>query len=283
MQEKQVDDIVEAESSKEASAKIKKEIAKTEAWCLDCDSITFQEFEKQLIPKIFVIGKLFILLFLTMREEHYKETHPNVETDYKNQGPNSRTFACFFGSLRYWRSYFYNLSASGGYYPLDIELGLTQDSFSMVVQSYAIRLATKVSYAQTVLLLIMFLRWSPAQKTVEETVLGFGKHTTDWFESQPAPEDDGEVLIIQIDSKAIPTAKDEELAKRRGKRKPNPHTGSQRHRGRAARKCRGKKNRRKKGDKSKNGKMATVVVMYTLKLHGDCTLEGPVNKKVYAS
>ena len=65
--------------------------------------------------------------------------------------------------------------------------------------------------------------------------------------------------------------------------KANPHPGSQRHRSRAARKNRYKKKRRKKGDKSKNGKMATIVVMYTLKRSEDGTLEGPINKSVYAS
>lgn len=283
MSEEPVDDIVEAESSEEAIAKINEKITEIIAWALDSRSITFLEFEQQLIPQIFILGRLFILLFLSMREEQYRETHPNVEANYKNQGPKPRILGCFFGNLRYWRSYLYNLSGNGGYYPLDIELGLTQDGFSMLVQSYAIRLAGKVSYAQTVGLLTLFLHWSPSQKTVEETVLGFGKHTTDWFEFQSAPEDDGEVLVIQIDSKATPTATDEELVKRRGKRKANQHSGSQRHRSKAARKNRSKKKRRKKGDKSKNGKMATIVVMYTLKRSADGTLEGPVNKKVYAS
>lgn len=283
MSDQPVDDIVEAKSPEEAIIKINEEIVKIIAWILKCKTINFYEFEQNLIPKMRVVGKQLVLLFLCMREEHYINSHPDVEIDYKNQGPKSRIFACFFGRLRYWRSYMYNLAGNGGYYPLDIELGLTQDSFSMLVQSYAIKLATKVSYAQTVVLLTMFLRWSPSQRTIEETVLGFGRHTNDWFESQPAPEDDGEVLIIQIDSKAIPTATDEELKKRRGKRKVNPHSGSQRHRNRAARKNRYKKKRRKKGDKSKNGKMATIVVMYTLKLCSDGTLEGPINKKVYAS
>jgi hypothetical protein len=114
-------------------------------------------------------------------------------------------------------------------------------------------------------------------------VLGLGKHTCQWFESAPAPEDDGEVLIIQIDSKGTPTATEGELEKRRGKRKKNPHKGSQRHRGRADRKRNGPKKRKKKGDKSKNAKMATIVVMYTLKKGDDGSLEGPVNRKVYAS
>ena len=114
-------------------------------------------------------------------------------------------------------------------------------------------------------------------------VLGLGRHTGDWFESAPAPEGDGEVLVIQIDSKATPTATEEELEKRRGPRRENPHPGSQRHRRREARKRRGSRKRRKKGNKSKNGKMATIVTMYTLKMSADGTLEGPINKKVYAS
>jgi len=150
---------------------------------------------------------------------------------------------------------------------LDVELGLTGDGFSMLIQSLATRIATKMSYAQAVAALTMFLHWSPAQDNIESMVLGLGKHMGAWFEAAPAPEGNGEVLVIQIDSKATPT--EAELEKRRGKRVPNPHPGSQRHRGRAARQQRGSKKRRKKGDKAKNGKMATIGVLYTLRRSAD--------------
>jgi len=153
----------------------------------------------------------------------------------------------------------------------------------MLLRSYAAKLATKMSYAQVVGVLSMFLRWSPCQKTIEEMVLGLGRHTQEWFEFMPAPQGDGDVLVILFDSKGTPTATDEELAKRRWARKPNAHRGSQRHRRKDARKRRGRKKRKKKGDKSKNAKMATIVVMYTLRRAADGTLEGPINKKVYAS
>ena len=78
MSEKQADDIVEAGSSTEALAKINEETANLIAWSLSSSSITFQEFEEQLMPKMFVLGRLFVLLFLCMREEHYKETHPDA-------------------------------------------------------------------------------------------------------------------------------------------------------------------------------------------------------------
>jgi hypothetical protein len=248
-----------------------------------CKALTFKDFEEQLFPKVFEVGRLFASLFLCMRNEHWQDTHTVNRADYRPQGPNDRILGTVFGKLRYWRTYLYSVTGSGGYYPLDIELGLTLDGFSMLVRSYAVRIATKMSYAQSVVILSMLLQWSPCQKTIEEMVLGLGKHTSEWFESAPKPEGDGNVLIIQIDSKASPTATEEELAKRRGKRSDNPHIGSKRHRGKAKRKCRGSKKRRKKGDKSKNGKMATIVVIYTLKLSEDGSLEGPVNKKVYAS
>jgi hypothetical protein len=104
------------------------------------------------------------------------------------------------------------------------------------------------------------------------------------MEQCPAPEEEGEVLVIEIDGKAIPTATAEELAKRRGPRQRHAKgcaCGCQRHRGQ--RKRRGKKRkRRRKGDKSKNGRSATLVVMYTLKRGPDGLLHGPLNKKVWA-
>lgn len=250
---------------------------------MTCSNSSFLEFEHQLIPQVYELGRLFISLFLWMREGHWQGNHPAVEEGLKRQGLKDRLIGTVFGKVRYWRTYIYRGKYEGGYYPLDIELGLPWDGFSMLVRSYAVRLATKMSYAQCVAVLSTFLQWSPCQKTVEEMVLGFGKHTSQWFESAPAPENDGEVLIVQIDSKATPTATEQELQKRRGKRADNLHPGSQRHRGKAARKRRGSKKRKKKGDKSKNGKMSTIVVMYTLKRSDGGLLEGPINKKVYAS
>ena len=253
------------------------------AWIYTCKEMSFMGFEQQVLSKVFELGNLFILLFLCMRHEQWNSTHTVEDAQYKRQGSRERILGTVFGKVRYWRTYLHKVTGTGGYYPLDIELGLPLDGFSMVVRSYAARIATKMSYAQSVILLNMFLQWSPCQKTIEEMVLGLGRHTAPWFETAPVPEDEGDVLVIQIDSKASPTATDEELAKRRGKRVDNAQCGSQRHRGREKRQRRGSKKRRKKGDKSKNGKMATIVVMYTLKRNAKGDLEGPINKRVYAS
>jgi hypothetical protein len=262
---------------------ISKQVADIISWVKTCKSIEFLKFEKQLLVKVYDLGRLFISLFLCMRQAHWEFTHSEGKFDGKRQGAKGRLIGTVFGKVRYFRTYIYRGKIEGGYYPLDLELGLPWDGFSMQVRSYACRLATKMSYAQCVLVLSTFLGWSPSQKTIEEMVLGLGQHSGQWFESAPAPENDGDVLVVQIDSKGTPTATQEELKRRRGKRVANAHPGSQRHRGKAARKRRGSKKRKKKGDKSKNAKMATIVVMYSLRRSDDGLLEGPINKKVYAS
>jgi hypothetical protein len=262
-------------------ANLTQEVNALVAWVLTGKTLTFLAFETQLVVRVLALGQLFVQLFLSLREAQFQAEHPQPAPGYQPQGPDSRLLGTFFGKVRYERSYWYR--PGGSYYPLDIELGLTRDGLSGWVESCAARIATKVSYAQTVLILSLFLHWSPAQESIEEVVLGLGRHTAAWFESAPAPEGDGEVLVIQFDSKATPTATEAELEKRRGPRAANAHPGSQRHRGRVARQQRGSKPRRAKGDKAKNGKMATIAVMYTLRKSADGMLEGPVNKKAYAS
>src|SRR3989475_8108161 len=111
-----------------------------------------------------------------------------------------------------------------------------------------------------------------------------GKDSGAYMEQAQAPTDDGEIFIIEVDGKATPTATEDELQKRRGNRHPKPHAcGGARHRGQAKRACRGKKKRRKPGDKSKNGRSITLVVMYTLKRGDDGRLHGPIHKRVWGS
>jgi hypothetical protein len=131
------------------------------------------------------------------------------------------------------------------------------------------------------------LGWSPATETIEQVVLGLGRSAAPFMKQLEPPSADGDVLIIEIDGKCPPTATQAELDKRRGKRKARHGTecpcGCQRHRGQAKRRARSPKKRRKKGDKSKNGKEVVVVVMYTLKRGDDGKLHGPIHKKLYAT
>ena len=182
------DDVTAAPTVEEVKASITQEVRDLMTWVLTCQSLTFFAFEAQLVLKVLALGRLLIQLFLCMREEQFQATRPQPQPGYKQLGPNGRWLGTFFGKVRYWRTYFYR--EGNGYYPLDVELGLTRDGFSMLLRSYATRIATKVSYAQATLILSLFLHWTPAQESIEGMVLGLGQHTAAWFESAPAPVGD---------------------------------------------------------------------------------------------
>jgi hypothetical protein len=252
-------------------------------------------WEPRLVTGVLSLGLLLMHLFLRRADEVLAERLGGEVvrrgTRYVKRPRQGRRMGTFFGKLKYFRTYFAPSDepadgAPRGIYPVDDALGLGEDGFTMTVVSLASRLATKMPFDAAAAMLALFLRWSPAKKTIEELVLGLGTQAHEYQAEAPAPEGDGEVLVIQPDSKGIPTAMEEELRRRRGKRKPNPHPESKRHRGRAKRRARGPRPRRKPGDKSKNARMATLVVMYTLKRvveNGVVKLLGPLNLKVHAS
>lgn len=249
---------------------------------------TFKAFETALIPKVFELARLLIALFLFLGEERDRLTECEVEVagqKFRRRPAQPRNLNTFFGVVRYWRTYLLGRATAGvrrGFHPLDAKLGLTADRLSLNLLSLATRLATKLTYAQTQVVLGWFLLQSPSTEVIEQAVLGLGRRTGEWFQSGPPPEGDGDVLVMQYDSKASPTATETELARRRGKRRRKKRARSPRHRGRERRARYGSKPRREKGDKSKNGKAATMVVMYTLKRSGRDLL-GPINRWVYAS
>jgi len=260
-------------------------------WIKDqaCEPRKFIGVETALVSRVFALGRLLVRLYLAIREARVAESLPaRVRVDgqwYERRPAQRRWLGMFFGKVSYWRSYLLPEGRKGhGFHPLDKELGLTADRFSLHVVSMACRLAVQVPFEQARRLLQRFLGWAPAHKVIEQMVLGLGAYADRYFETMPAPAGDGEVLVTQIDLKCIPTATARELKRRRGKRRVNRHPESARHRGRQKRHRYGPKRRRRKGDKSKNGKGATLVVQYTLRVSPeDGLLLGPINKVVYAS
>jgi len=255
------------------------------------DEVRFREAERSIQQLIFGVGRALLMLFLAVREQRLLESAPIggrfewLGRTYRTAPAIARNLSTLFGVIRYHRTYMREVAEKNrrGFHPLDLSLGLGADRFSWNVLSTAVCLATKLSFAEARATMANFVPHTPSTEVVEKAVLGFGRHTAAWLEQAPLAQDDGEVLVIQIDSKGAPTATEDELRRRRGKRRKRSTSSSKRHRGRRARGRYAKKPRRKKGDKSKNAKMATMVVMYTLRRVGTRRLEGPINRWVYAS
>jgi hypothetical protein len=256
-------------------------------FCQTCDH-AFWCFEKRLFVLMAALGACLIRLFLVARRERL-DINPYLQNGgYRlDEEHAQRTLKTAYGAVTYDRHYLIARGGGDGIFPLDAELGLTNDRLSPWMMQWVARLATRMSFAASRMVCKAVLNWSPATETIEQVVLGLGRYAAPFVKQQKAPPNDGEVLVIEVDGKCPPTATEAELAKRRGKRRPRHakecQCGCQRHRGKAKRQARGSKKRRKKGDKSKNGKEVTVVVMYTLKRGDDGKLHGPINKEIWGT
>lgn len=258
-------------------------------FCETCDC-RFWIFEKELLVRIAVLGLCLIRLFFTVRYERL-DLKPFLEDgDYRPGDPYAqRTLKTVYGTVTYGRHYLQARGGGSGFFPLDVVLGLTTDRLSPWVMQWVARLASRMSFSAAQMVCRAALNWAPATETIEQVVLGMGRQAAPFMAQLEAPptEEEGEILVIEVDGKCPPTATKAELAKRRGRRKPKAkracRCGCQRHRGRAKREARGSKKRRRRGDKSKNGKEVVVVVMYTLKRDVDGQLHGPLNKKLYGT
>lgn len=259
-------------------------------FCVTCTT-PFWLFEKELLVRIAVVGRGLIRLFLTARHERLDVRPHLAKGTYRPGGPYAeRTLKTVYGEVTYGRAYLIARWGGSSFFPLDRALGLTRDRLTPWVMQWVARLATRMSYQAARMTCKAVLNWAPATETIEQVVLGMGREAAAFMRQLPAAstrQPDGDVLVIEVDGKCPPTATEQELAKRRGKRRPRHELscscGCQRHRGRTRRDLRGSKKRRKRGDKSKNGREAVVVVMYTLRRSADGQLHGPLNKKLYAT
>jgi hypothetical protein len=256
---------------------------------IDSRALSFFAFEQRLWPLVATLGRLLVALFLRTRHHTLDLAPWLADRRYRlKEHAAQRTLRTRYGPVTYGRAYLIPPGGTKpGCHPLDMALGLVRDGFSPWVIPFVTRLATRLSYGAAARVCRYALGWSPSTEAIEGLVLGLGRHAAPYMAAAPAPEEEGAVLVIEVDGKCTPTATAAALAKRRRKRraghKKGCPCGCQRHRGRQRRQARGPKKRRKKGDKSKNGREVVLVAMYTLRRGGDGKLHGPINKKVWGS
>lgn len=257
-------------------------------FCKDEGNNSFYKTEKEVIKLVYQFGILLLQLYLlSVHNKMNYKTWLDSGQYYLNKQLKFRTLKTFFGEVEYGRCYLMGKGKQAGFYPLDSHLTLTADGFSPTVISLATNLVTRVSFNSGREFFKRFCQWAPSTEAIQRLVLGLGKEASHYMEATSGCfDDDGDYLILEFDGKATPTATDEELKKRRGKRKKNDKAcscGCQRHRGQCKRHAAGPRKKRKRGDKSKNGRSITLVALYTLKKGEDGRLHGPINKKIWGS
>jgi hypothetical protein len=164
--------------------------------------------------------------------------------------------------------------------PVDREIGLGC-AFSVPMTMIIMRLCAQMAFGATRCTFRSIFAWAPSSRTVLRMVDSTGEHAAEFLKQVEAPEDDGEILVIQPDAKGIPMISSAELKRRKQPRRPPGHT-TKRHARRRRRRDMPRR-RRKPGDKTKNAKMVVMGVIYTMRKMADGTLEGPINKRVIAT
>ena len=114
----------------------------------DEGEVTFRWFEQALIPKVFSIARIAVTLFLTCAEKRVRAQRPtwiaHEGRKFQKTKARRRTMTTWFGKVRYWRTYMLEREVKPGeghgFYPLDVELGLTSDRFSLGLFSVVVRL-----------------------------------------------------------------------------------------------------------------------------------------------
>ena len=161
---------------------------------------------------------------------------------------------------------------------VDRELGLVSGFSLEVVQGVA-RLCALMAFATARTTYRAFNGWTPSPRACFRMVDALGSEARPFLESSPPPDDDGSILIIQVDGKGAPMISEAEYERRRQAHEPRSKAEPERHRRRRRRKARPAK-RRNKGEKSKNAKMAIVGIVYTLQPTAE-GVYGPINKRVH--
>ena len=241
----------------------------------------FAEFESIAWVRLLAVGRAVAVLFLTRRAcAPMRLEYRHAEQRWSLAEWRTTEFGTRFGKIDFKR----RVGRRAGYFrrgkvdlPLDRELGLV-GGFSLGAATALARLCAQMAFAQARATCRAFFEWAPSPRATLRILDALGSHARAFLSQVPTPDNDGEVLVLEVDGGGAPAISSRELRRRR---QPKKHR-----RGRRDRRDRRRANPRPrltKGKKSKNSKVAFVGVTYTLKRQPDGTMEGPLNKRMIAT
>ena len=168
--------------------------------------------------------------------------------------------------------------------PYDRHIGLAAGRMSLGVHLVVGSLIARMTFQEAHDVMEEFGVYAPSTRSMHGIVDRLGLIASGFMETLPAPEDDGEILVIETDHKGAPHMSPEEHRKRRRKQKKRCGNVSNRERKRIRRIVRQQGRERKKtGDKAKNARMASIGAVHTLRRLEDGSVEGPINRRVFGT
>ena len=238
--------------------------------------------ERELWGALLALGRAVITLYLAREAARPRATryvHDGVEYAFDARARRKSEVGTRFGKVGFLRPVGTAVGARGrADLPVDRELGLCS-AFSLGTVTTLVQLCALMAFGSARELFAQFHGWTPSTRSTLRMVDAVGGEAKAFLDAADVPDDDGDVLVIQVDGRGAPMISSTEHARRR---QPKRRTKGTQRLARRLRRLAHPKPRRKKGDKSKNAKVAFVGVIYTLKAtrHG---WEGPFHKRLYAT
>jgi hypothetical protein len=169
----------------------------------------FGEFEQSLWTTLLELGRALVAVFLShqaarLRARTYEHEGVAYELDVRRQ--RTSEVGTRFGRVSFtrpvgrrpgWRS------RCAVDLPVDRELGLC-GGFSLETMNTLAHLCTLLAFETARQVFATFCEWMPSPRGALRIVDAVGGHAREFLESAPAPTDDGEILVIQVDGRGAP-------------------------------------------------------------------------------
>ncbi len=247
--------------------------------------LPLHRFEAELFARLMALGCLVVALWWSWR---LPISAPCVlrrgRAGYLYRGRRHNDVRTRFGVLWLKRPEYELVSGSGPEYisPQDRAVGLAAGRMSLGMHLLTAWLVAQMTFDGAASVLGKLSGYAPSKRSGLGIADSLGPVAAQFMGDLPAPDDDGEVLVISFDDKAAPMIRASTHRKR-----CRPHSklvrGMSRRKARRLVRQQSRRPRRKKGDKTKNGRSAKVAVVYTLHRLPDGSVEGPLNRRIFAT
>lgn len=246
--------------------------------------LRLHRFDVELHGRVMALGLALVAVWLAWRVLEVAE--PNFRTNagwYRFEGLRGSQVRTRFGEAWWLRPVFRLVHGEGAatVAPVDGEIGLAAGRMSLTVHLLAAQMAARMSFEEARDVAHQFGDYAPATRSTQGIVDLLGPRATQHMVDLPAPDDDGDTLCVELDGKGVPHMTPEEHARRCQPHQKRPRGADRSERKRHRRKLRKGRERKKVGDKSKNARVATIGVVYTLRRRPDGSVEGPLNRRVF--
>ena len=247
--------------------------------------LPLHRLEAELFTRLMALGCLLVALWWSWR---LPPSVPRVirrgRAGYLYRSRSNNDVRTRFGVLWLKRPVYELVSGSGAplVAPADRLMSLAAGRMSLGVHLLTAWLVAQTTFDGAVSVLGKLSGYAPSKRSSLGIADRLGPVASEFLDELPAPDGDGDVLVVSFDDKAAPMLRASAHRKR-----CRPHKklarGVSRRKARRLRRQANPRPRRKKGDKTKNGRSAKVAVVYTLRRLADGSVEGPINRRIFAT